>query len=182
MQSLEFLLQRQSNGFLSQPAPNSAELKIILKAATTVPDHAGLNPYRFHVIQNEGLDKLTKLFVASVKENTDDELKIAKAEKMAYRAPMIIVVSSKYQSHPKVPQYEQLITAGCAAYAMQLAANSLDYGVMWRTGDLALSHTVKQGLDIEVNDDIIGFLYIGTISKELPVKKRKDPELFTVKI
>ncbi|KGJ96485.1 nitroreductase family protein [Thalassotalea sp. ND16A] len=174
MSAIDFLLKRQSNGFLTAPAPNKTDLDAILTAALAVPDHAGLNPYKFHIIANQGLAKLTNIYVQAIKANTDDELKLAKAEKMAYRAPMIIVVSTQYQQHPKVPMQEQFITAGCAVHSMQMAAGILGYGAMWRTGDLAYSDIVKTGLGIESNNDIVGFLYLGTKSKELASKPRRN--------
>ncbi|OUS27142.1 nitroreductase [Thalassotalea sp. 42_200_T64] len=179
MSAIEFLLNRQSNGFLRAPAPNTTDLDVILTAALAVPDHAGLNPYKFHIIENQGLAKLTKIYVQAIKANTDDQLKLEKAKKMAYRAPMTIVVSTHYQHHPKVPKQEQLITAGCAAHAMQMAAGALGYGAMWRTGDLAYSDIVKTGLGIESGNDIVGFLYLGTKSKELTNKPRRNHDQYT---
>jgi nitroreductase len=43
-----------------------------------------------------------------------------------------------------------------------LAAPALGYGAMWKTGDPAYDPTVKQALGLQPDDDIIGFLYIGT--------------------
>ncbi|WOH38420.1 nitroreductase family protein [Thalassotalea fonticola] len=173
MSAIEFLLARQSNGFLAEPAPSPEQLDSIFATAMAVPDHAGLNPYKFHQIQGAGLAKLTSIYVRAIKALTEDNVKIAKAEKMAYRAPLLIVVSTDYKQHPKVPKQEQLVTAGCAAHAIQMASTSLGYGAMWRTGDVAYSNVVKDGLGISAENDIVGFIYIGTKSRELTNKSRK---------
>jgi nitroreductase len=179
MNSLELLLTRQSNPFLTAPAPNQDELKNILKAGMKAPDHGGLMPWHFTVITGKGLDTLSQLFIEVTQSLTDDESKIAKAGKMPYRAPMIIVISTKYQQHTKVPQIEQSITAGCAAHAMQMAAFAQGLGAMWRTGELSYHDAIKAGLNIDSSDDIIGFLYIGSISKELAPKPTKNYASFT---
>ncbi|WNC70485.1 nitroreductase family protein [Thalassotalea psychrophila] len=178
MSAIKFLLSRQSNGFLAEPGPSPEQLKSIFATAMAVPDHAGLNPYKFHQIEGDGLTKLTNIYVDAIKAITNDEFKIAKAEKMAYRAPLLIVVSTDYKKHPKVPEQEQLVTAGCAAHAVQMASTALGFGSMWRTGDVAYSNIVKKGLGISANNDIVGFIYIGSKSKELPNKTRKTADDF----
>lgn len=174
MSAIEFLINRQSNGFLTDPAPTTTQLTNILDAAVAVPDHGGLNPYQFKIITGDGLNKLTNLFVKAISCKYDDKLKIEKASKMAFRAPMVIVIASKFKSHPKVPEQEQLITAGCTAYSMQMAAIAQGLGAMWRTGELAYDPIVKHGLGIDLKDEIVGFLYIGTIDRELKSKPRKS--------
>ncbi|WDE01560.1 NAD(P)H nitroreductase [Thalassomonas actiniarum] len=175
--AIELLLQRQSNPFLEQPAPNQEDLDKILTAAMRVPDHGGLAPWHFTVIENQGLDKLSDVLVSAAVAKNAEETKVAKAKKMPYRAPMIIVVSTKFIEH-KVPEQEQLIAAGCAAHAMQMAAFALGYGAMWRTGEFSYNAQVKQGLNIKLIDQIVGFLYLGTESKTLPAKPVKPYQDF----
>ncbi|MCP4991654.1 MAG: nitroreductase [Colwellia sp.] len=189
MNAIELLLKRQSTPVLTQPAPNDADLVTLLAAGMRVPDHAGLKPWHFHVISGKGLQRLSDLYVeattielstkAGLIEGTNIEEqvfneKMAKVAKMPFRAPMIIVISTNYVEHGKVPVQEQLVAAGCCAQAMQMAAFALGYGAMWRTGDLAYNDTVKQGLGLKEGNDIAGFLYIGTPTKEAHIKPAKD--------
>lgn len=171
MTGMELLLQRQSNPLLKAPAPDVNALDKILAAGVRVPDHAFLQPWHFAVITENGLQKLSDLFVASSNKHTANIDKIAK---MPFRAPMIIVISTKFTEHEKVPHQEQLITAGCCAHAMQMAAFSLGFGAMWRTGELAYNKQVKQGLNISEQDEIVGFLYVGTPCKEQAIKATKS--------
>ncbi|MBL4942421.1 MAG: NAD(P)H nitroreductase [Colwellia sp.] len=173
MTSIELLLQRQSNPLLTAPAPNQQALTQILSAGMRVPDHASLQPWHFTVITGGGLQRLSDLLVASSNKETANLEKVAK---MPFRAPMIIIISTKYVKHEKVPQQEQLITAGCCVHAMQMAAYALGYGAMWRTGALAYNDQVKQGLGIKEQDEIVGFLYIGTSCKEQALKAAKSFE------
>lgn len=176
---IDFLLQRQSNPNLTLPAPNEQELEQILQAAMSVPDHGGLTPFNIIVVKESARASLAKVFKQSMEVNSGDEFKIAKAEKMPFRSPMMIVVATNYQEHPKVPKEEQLITAGCAVYAMQMASVALGYQAMWRTGDMAHCDIVKQSLEVPSEQDIVGYLYVGTESKVLPNKPRKSFEIVT---
>jgi len=173
MTGIELLLQRQSNPLVTSPAPDAQTLDKILAAGSRVPDHACLQPWHFTVITEDGLQRLSDLFVASSNKQTANIEKIAK---MPFRAPMIIVISSKFTLHNKVPKQEQLITVGCCAQAMQMAAFSLGYGAMWRTGELAYNEQVKQGLGVGEQDEIVGFLYLGTPCKAQGVKLAKSFE------
>ncbi|GHE82692.1 NAD(P)H nitroreductase [Thalassotalea profundi] len=171
--SLSLLLTRQSTPRLCSPAPNSDEISTIINAGMRVPDHACLTPWHFTVIQDDGLHKLSEVFVEAIKNNTHDEAKLEKTAKMPFRAPLIIVVSTKYQVHEKVPEKEQLIAAGCTCHAMQMACVALGYGAVWRTGELSESAVVKSALNVEMNNDIVGFLYIGSHIKQQVPKPRK---------
>ena len=189
MNAIELLLQRQSTSVLTEPAPNETDLNTLLSAGMRVPDHAGLKPWHFHVISGDGLQRLSDLYIeattielstkagliegTNIDEHAFNE-KVAKVTKMPFRAPMIIVISTQYVGHNKVPEQEQLVAAGCCAHAMQMAAFALGYGAMWRTGDLAYNDTVKQGLGLEEGNDIAGFLYIGTPTKTPHIKPAKD--------
>ncbi|TLU66173.1 NAD(P)H nitroreductase [Thalassotalea litorea] len=176
MTALELLLKRFSNPNLTEPAPSGLVLENILDAAMAVPDHGALAPFDIKVIRGDGLHRLTESFVQATRATTQDTVKIEKAAKMAFRAPMIIVVSTRYQQHPKVPHHEQLITAGCALHAMQMACVAQGYQGMWRTGDFATYPEVKEALGVKECDQIAGFLYVGSSAREIPEKRRKDFE------
>lgn len=181
MNAIELLTKRQSTPLLISPEPSADDLATLLAAGMRVPDHGGLKPWHFHVITGDGLQRLSDIYLKAVSKTLEQsdldaqaiEDKQAKTAKMPFRAPMLIVISTKYVEHNKVPKQEQLITAGCCAHAMQMAAFSLGYGAMWRTGDLAYNDIVKAELGIEQGDDIAGFLYVGTPKKEVNSKPAK---------
>lgn len=179
MNSIDLLLNRQSNPFLTSPAPKEEALDIILKAGMKAPDHGALTPWRFIIAEGKGLDKLSDIFSTAISDKTIDVNKIEKAKKMPYRAPMILIITTNYQKHEKVPEKEQLVAAGCAVHAMQMAAYAQGFGAMWRTGELSYNDIVKQSLNIETHEDIVGYLYIGSIKKELPQKSEKSYQAYT---
>ena len=179
MDSIDLLLNRQSNPFLTAPAPAGEILENILKAGMRAPDHGGLLPWQFTIAQDTGLEKLSAIFSTSMAKLTADPAKIEKAKNMPFRAPMIIITSTRYQEHDKVPKQEQLVAAGCAVHGMQMAAFAQGYGAMWRTGDFSYNDEVKAALNIEMTEDIVGYLYVGSVKKALPTKPLKDYRNYT---
>jgi len=174
MNGIELLLTRQSTANLTTPAPDSNALDTILKAAMRVPDHGALTPWHFTLVSGDGLTKLSNIYTQAAKINNANEAKVVKASKMPFRAPLIVVISSKLTDHEKVPAQEQTITAGCCVHAMQMAAFALGYGAMWRTGEFAYDAYVKKQLNIKAQDQIVGFLYLGTPVKQLTKKQSKN--------
>ncbi|MCG7531556.1 NAD(P)H nitroreductase [Psychrobium sp. MM17-31] len=160
--AIDFLEGRYSCGKLTSPAPSAQEIEHMLTVAMRAPDHGGLKPAHFVVIQGGGLDRLSELFVEAMTNAGADEAKLAKAEKMPYRAPLIIAVIARYKEHPKVPRIEQIQTAGCATLSLQQMAMAYGYNGIWRTGDIVNSPIVRQAFDLAEQDELVGFLYLGT--------------------
>lgn len=174
MDALDLLLTRSSFSRLVEPAPDAEALDNILKAATRAPDHAHLMPYEFIVCRGKGLDKLTNIFVEAAQQAGREPEVIEKAKKMCYRAPMIIITLMKYSEHPKVPRVEQIATTACATQNMQMAAFAQGYNGIWRTGSFAFDNHVRSALKLSEDDEIVGFLYLGTPEIDTPIKRQND--------
>lgn len=161
---LELLLNRNSAAKLEAPAPSVDELKQIQQAAMRAPDHGRVRPWRFLTIQGEARNKMGALFVeAMLQDDPDtDQTALDKARNNPLRAPMIITVIANLQESDKAPDWEQMLSAGCAAHGILLACEALGYAGIWRTGPLAEHAHVTDGLGLKSNEKLIGFLYIGT--------------------
>ncbi|MGO4894080.1 NAD(P)H nitroreductase [Flavobacterium sp. W21_SRS_FM6] len=162
MQALDLLLNRTSQPRLQKPAPNEQELQNIIHAAMRVPDHASLTPWKFVVCQEAGLTRLGNVFEQAALDEQLSEKEVLRAPQLPLRAPMVIAVIAQIQEHEKVPWVEQVASASCAAYAMQLAAKAQGYDNVWRTGIYAQSKVVKDAFGLKEQDEIVGFLYVGT--------------------
>ena len=167
MEALEAITSRVSVQRVGGEAPDPSARAQIYAAALRVPDHAQLKPWRFLEIEGEGLEKLCDLFAeAFVAErialgNTPTEDEIAKAKGKPLRAPLMIVVIASPKLHPKVPEVEQILSAGAAAQNMLIASHALGIGAMWRTGAMAYDEIVRRGLGLADTEHIVGFLYLG---------------------
>ena len=158
------ILARKSCPKLTLPAPSTQELEQALLCGLKAPDHGRLKPWRFVVLQGDALKKLGEQFL-HVKRQHDPNLTESMREKvinMPLRAPLMIVAIAEIKEHPKVPAIEQVVAVGCAVQNIQLALDSLGYGAMWRTGEMAFDAEIKKYFGSKASDEIVGFLYVGT--------------------
>ena len=165
---------RISNPFLQAPSPKLDDIEYMMQAANRAPDHGNLSPYRFIIVNTEHLKQLGELFLkASQQEAEISDLQAEKILNMPQRAPMVIISIATLIEHPKAPKSEQLITAGIAVNQLCLAAKELGFDSMWRTGALAYNQTLNTLLNLAQNEEITGFIYIGTAFKA----KKSQPSI-----
>jgi nitroreductase len=169
----EFLLNRASEPKLEAPVPDDQTLSRAFACAARTPDHALLRPWRYLVIQDEGLKALGELFASTCPNNSDDR-QIAKLRRAPLRAPMVIVGIASPRPHPKVPEVEQVLSAGVGVSFLGLALQEAGYGVMWRTGSPAYHPAVHRGLGLAEGESVVAFLYVGTVVSEKPAVPRPD--------
>lgn len=180
MDALTLLHERSSMGKLTGPAPSREQLDAMYRAALRAPDHKELTPWHFIEFSGEGIDRLGELFAeAEYQANPHiDDGKLDSVRKKPKRAPLIIAIIARVTPDlPKVPPIEQVISAGCAAHGLLLAAQALGLGAMWRTGSFAFDKTVHRGLGLGEHDQIVGFLYVGQLGgrhKRLPERDPAD--------
>lgn len=173
MDALQLLLNRHSNPRLNEPAPKGEQLETIFKAGLRAPDHAGLTPWEFIVFEGEQRALLGDILAKATEIKGEDADTIEGARKAPLRAPLVITVVAKVKEHDKVPRLEQELSAGCALMAMQMAAQALGFNGIWRTGWFAFDRGVHSDLGLSEQDQIVGFLYLGTPKvAELKVAER----------
>lgn len=161
---LHCLQGRNSAPKLTGPGPGPADMQQIFAAALRAPDHAWLRPWRFLVVSGERRQALGQVLSGALEaRNPDaDEAALAKVANAPLRAPTLVVVITRLSEHPKVPHVEQRQSAACAAHAILLATEACGYAGIWRTGDAAFDANVMRELGLAENEEITGFLYLGT--------------------
>lgn len=179
MNALDALLNRVSVTRLLAPAPTQAQRQVMFQAALRAPDHAQLRPWRFLCIEEQARERLGELYAQALQteqpEATGEQLDKVRA--MPLRAPLLVVVIASPKEHPKVPRIEQLLSAGCAAHGLLLAAHAQGVGAVWRTGEMAYSPVVAKGLGLAAGEEILGFIYLGTPEGKLrtaPLLEQSD--------
>ncbi|MGN6223365.1 nitroreductase family protein [Pseudoxanthomonas sp.] len=175
---LQFLDHRRSvpSRQLGEPGPDPATLRRLLQSAVRVPDHGKLVPFRFlHITGDARLalgDALAERTLAR-----DPEAPSAAVEKDRARfshAPDIVTVIARLTPGHKVPEQEQLLTAGSVCFALLQAAQALGFGAQWLTGWMAYDDAVAELLGLAANERIVGFIHIGTPRLEAPERERPD--------
>lgn len=163
MEILDLLHRRRSSKQFGDIAPNAEQVEKMIQAALRAPDHGRMKPYHFVVIEKSGMPKLRSCLEAAAIEFEMDEKNVAKAEKLSNQAPLVIGIVAKLDHNSlKVPAWEQMITAGCATYAMQLAANAQGFETVWISKKWVEGSQLRTMFGCEQGDKVIGLLLIGS--------------------
>jgi nitroreductase len=176
---IDFLKTRRSvkPREMSGPGPSPAELETILTVGARVPDHGKLTPWRFIVFEGDARARageiIAEVFATKNPQAPSAEIEIEKRRLM--HAPLVIAVVSFTRAHPKVPPWEQQLSAGASAMNIVTAATALGYGANWLTGWFAFDRDVLDRLGLKADEKIAGFVHIGTRTK--PIEDRPRPAL-----
>jgi len=165
---------------LRGPGPSAVEIDKLLTIACRVPDHGKLTPWRFIVFEGEARLAAGVAIATAFRAKYPD----AKPEHVEFErkrlahAPLVIAVVSRAGPHIKIPEWEQVLSAGTAAMNLVLAAHALGYGANWITGWYAYDRNVLDALGLAPHERIAGFIHIGTPPG--PVQDRPRPPLSEV--
>ena len=164
---------------LGEPGPDHATLLRMLASAVRVPDHGKLVPFRFIRLQGEARHALGDLLAARTLHLQPDaaDAVVEKDRARFSHAPVIVTVVARLTPGHKVPEQEQLLTAGSVCFALLQAAQALGYGAQWLTGWMAYDDAVAATLGLSADERIAGFIHIGTPKMEAPERERPDPAL-----
>jgi nitroreductase len=176
---IEFLKTRRSMPAfqMKEPGPSKPEIEEILTLATRVPDHGKLAPWRFIVMTGDARRQVTMALAEIAKADKpelSDEM-IAVEETRFLRAPVVVAVVSTAGPHIKIPEWEQVMSAGAVCLNMVIAANALGYVSNWLTEWMAFDQRAHRIIGVEPGEKIAGFIHIG--STDFPVVERPRPAL-----
>lgn len=170
------ILERASEPRLQAPAPDDGILKEAFACAARAPDHALLRPWRYLVIEGDGLEALSDVLARAADDSAMPDEK--KLRSMAHRAPMIIAAITRHQSHPKVPAVEESLSTGCGVAYLLLALQARGFAGMWRTGPANYHPVVHEGLGLADNESLAGLIYVGTPVQHKPSLPRPESSEF----
>jgi nitroreductase len=174
--TLALLTRRRSTTAiaLGEPGPSPDEVEQLIGIASRVPDHGKLAPWRFIVFEGEARGSfgqvLAKVFAAANPKATPDQVE-AEAGRFE-RAPLVIAVISNVIENHKIPEWEQILSAGAACQNMLIAASAMGYGAQWLTEWYAYDPFVKDALGLRSGERIAGFVYVGSAPDE-PVERAR---------
>ena len=176
-EALEFLLTRRSRPakMLRAPAPDGATLTRLLTAATRVPDHGKLEPWRFLVIEPAALQRLGALVIERGSALGMDADAADKAARTLAGSPLVVAVVSAPKASEKIPAIEQTLSAGAVCLSLVNAALAQGFGACWLTGWPAFERGfLTEGLGLAAHESIAGFIHIGSSDVTPPDRPRPD--------
>ncbi len=176
---MDFLLTRTSVPVqdLKAPGPDDAQIAKIIAAASRVPDHGKLAPWRFIIYRGEAREEVGRRLVALAEELEGPlpEGRRMKEQTRFSRAPVVIGVVSTPRHHPSIPDWEKFLSGGMAAMNLMIAANALGFGTNLITNWYSDSPEGRAVLGLAPDERVVGFVHIGTFEGPVQDRPRPDP-------
>jgi len=164
---IEKLLTRTSlaGAFMGPPAPDDAQLEMILGAAQRAADHRRVRPWRFFVVRQEHYEAFfDRLAAAATRVQGDPARYEMNRDKyrLTARAPLLIVAAAKIDPNHKTRPIEQTFAAAGATQLVLSAAHALGFAGFLFSGDGVFDEAFKAGFGLGPADHLIGFVCLGT--------------------
>jgi nitroreductase len=180
---IDHLKTRRSTPFpmMQEPGPDAATLEAMLAMAARVPDHGKLAPWRFVIIDRQAGARLGAFLGDLVKSDdaVADPKKVEIDAARFTRAPVCVAVVSRAAPHVKIPEWEQVLSAGAVCLNLLHAAIAHGFGGNWVTEWPAYDRRVRERLGLEAHETVAGFVHIGTPSGKADDRQRPDMTAIT---
>jgi nitroreductase len=159
---------------LSGAGPSAQELETLLTIAARVPDHGRLVPWRFIVIEGDARHRVGDVIAAAflAAQPDADEPRVAPERERLARAPLVVAVVSRARPHVKIPEWEQVLSAGAVCMNLVVAANAMGYASSWLTEWYAFDRQVLDALGLAPDEAVAGFVHIGRPAEAPPERPR----------
>lgn len=169
---------------MTGPGPSGKQLDRLLNIAVRVPDHGKLMPWRFIVFDGDARERAGQIVADRYHElhanHGEETLDVQRG--MFSRAPCVVgVVSTATTNHPKIPEWEQLMSAGAVCQNMLVAATAMGFGAQWISGWFAYDRQVLAAFGVADSERIAGFIYLGTPAQLQEDRPRPEPGSITTK-
>ncbi len=175
---LTLLSRRRSVAPANQtgPAPDAETVETLLRLASRVPDHGKLAPWRFIVLAGEARERAGGIALElrlADKPDLDEAARAAELTRFS-RSPLVVAVVSRAAPHVKIPEWEQVLSAGASAMALEIAAAALGLASTWLTEWCAYDARFGAALGLAAHERIAGFVHVGR-AKSPPEDRPRPP-------
>jgi nitroreductase len=175
---LNFLATRKSASAkaMTGPGPDPSQLEAMLQLAVRVPDHGKLAPWRFISFAGDAREKVGQAFAKRWAELHPEhgQESLAFQRALFTRAPLIVAVVSRAQEHPKIPIWEQQMSAAAVCFNLVLAAQAHGFDAQWQSDWVAYDAVAGQAMGLVDGERIAGLIYIGKSAVVLEDRPRPD--------
>jgi len=162
---------------MTPPGPSAAQIADLLEIGARVPDHGKLAPWRFLLFADDARAQFDAQLQSIFKQQNPQaqSAQVKQACTCFTRAPFVIGVISSPRPHPKIPTWEQTLSAAAVCQNILIAAQSMGFAAQWLTEWIAYDEAVGALLGLGADERVAGFIYIGTASA--PPKERTRPDV-----
>ncbi|MEO8513013.1 MAG: nitroreductase [Ignavibacteria bacterium] len=151
------------------------QVKQLLELADWAPTHKHTEPWRFIVYSSskarEFVSSHAELYRKSTPEEKFNNVKYEKILGNGKNLSHLIVCVMKRDAEKRVPEIEEISATAAAMENILLAATSLGIASFWSTGGMTHSDEMKEFLGLNVNDNVMGLVYLGYTDSEYEGKR-----------
>ncbi|MEM8704295.1 MAG: nitroreductase [Pseudomonadota bacterium] len=175
---LEFLRKRRSHPSITmaEPGPDEDQIRDLLTIAARVPDHGKLAPWRFIIFRSVHSAAVGQRLAAILEDRQgplDDDQRNKELTRFT-RAPLVIGVVSTAALHPKIPVWEQQLSAGAVCMNLVTAAAAAGFASQWLTEWYSFDKEAARFLGAREDEQIAGFVHVGTPTQAPVERPRPD--------
>ncbi len=145
------------------PGPvDPGTLASLLELARWAPNHHLTLPLRLRILGPETRVRLERAC------GEKEALKLR-------RAPTLVLATARRSGDPRTDE-EDLLSTGCAVYAILLGATARGLASYWRTPAALEEPEARAVLGLEANEHVVGLIHLGPRVSDPPVKERPQLE------
>ncbi|GAB5378412.1 MAG: nitroreductase [Acuticoccus sp.] len=157
---------------LGGAGPDADTLDAMLTMAVRVPDHGKLAPWRFILFEGSARDRAGRL-MAELAPRKERDAEVAAG--LFTRAPVVVAVVSTAAPHVKIPEWEQVLSAGAVCLNLLHAASAHGFSAQWLSEWVCYDDEARAALGIAADEKVAGFIHIGT--PQVPPTERDRPDV-----
>ena len=167
-QLINQIIEQRRSTFTSQFEPGKiipdATIHQLLYNANQAPNHKLTEPWRFTVFSGNGLQTLADQQAAIYKAHAGTKFKQAKYDSLMI-TPMLCshVIAIGMKRHADIPELEEIAAVACAVQNIYLTATAYGIGGYWSTGGITFFEQAKSLFNLEADDKLMGFFYLGYV-------------------
>jgi nitroreductase len=160
--ALEAIHSRRMLPKVGEDRPTKEQIAELLDAAVRAPNHHLTEPWRFYVLAGAERDRLARAITdEAIARGVPKEQAEADAAKKVSRAPVIVVFTALPGEGPDIVEQEEVASVAMAIQNFLLAAHAKGFGAMLRTGPAAYHETIRDHLELQASELVVGFVYLG---------------------
>ena len=158
---------------------DDAIVQQIIENATWAPSHGNIQPWKFIVFTESGLQKLAEFQSELYKETSGEKFKEATYQNLQanpLKASHVIALCMQRDPNKKFPEVEEVSAVATAVQNIYLSVTAYGLGGYWTTGGVTYNEKAKPFFGLGADDKLMGFFYIGHIAVPSPEQKRHPVE------
>jgi nitroreductase len=159
------------------------QIELLLNNAIWAPSHGLTQPWRFVVLQDNALVKLSEVLGSAYLSETPKELqndkKLIKLINRPKLATAVIALIVDREKDTKISEADDFAAVACAVQNMHLTATAQGIGGFWSSTNMVKTQQFREFVSLTEQQVCIGLFYLGYPEIEWPKGQRKPIEYVT---